>query len=257
MCEIFCFNSNKPKKVNHCLECFYNHSEEHPDGWGLANMQSDKYTINKEPVKASCSENLKNILSHPVIGKNIFAHIRLATVGEIVSPNCHPFTETDNNNRSWVLIHNGTIFDYPELDKYYEKEKGNTDSERILLYIIDEINKIEQKKNTPTTVEERFNIVSNLICKLSKDNKVNIMIYDGEITYIHSNMKDTMYYLKNSEGILIASSPLDDEDWKPIELNKIFGLVDGDIVFESEKHNHEFVFTEKHFEFMEKYNIKL
>ena len=256
MCEIFCFNSNKPKQVNQCLECFYNHSEEHPDGWGLANMQSNEYKINKEPVKASCSENLKNILSHPIIGKNIFAHIRLATVGEIISPNCHPFTETDNNNRTWILIHNGTIFDYPELDKYQEKEKGNTDSERILLYIIDEINKLEHEKNTPTTIKERFNIISNLICRLSKNNKVNIMIYDGEITYIHSNMKDTMHYLKNKEGILIASSPLDDEEWRPVELNKVFGLIDGKIVFESKKHKHEFSFTEKHTEFMKKHNIK-
>ena len=106
MCEIFCFNSDKPKQVNQCLECFYNHSDEHPHGWGLANMQPDDSIINKEPVKASCSEHLKNILSSPVVGKNVFAHIRLATVGEIISPNCHPFIEADDNNRSWMLIHN-------------------------------------------------------------------------------------------------------------------------------------------------------
>ena len=123
MCEIFCFNSDKPKKINNCLECFYNHSEDHPHGWGLANMQSDEFVIDKEPVKATCSQHLKNMLSNPVIGKNVFAHIRLATVGEIISPNCHPFTELDDNNRSWLLIHNGTIFDYPKLDEYKDKEK--------------------------------------------------------------------------------------------------------------------------------------
>ena len=37
MCEIFCFNSNKPKEVNECLECFYNHSDEHPHGMGISN----------------------------------------------------------------------------------------------------------------------------------------------------------------------------------------------------------------------------
>ena len=103
MCEIFCFNSNKPKEVNECLKCFYNHSEDHPHGWGLANMRDDDFEITKEPVKASCSEHLKDILSNPVIGKNIFAHIRLATIGEIISPNCHPFTKIDDNNRSWEI----------------------------------------------------------------------------------------------------------------------------------------------------------
>ena len=54
MCEIFCFNSNTPKQVNECLQCFYNHSEEHPHGWGLANMHSNEFVIDKEPVKESC-----------------------------------------------------------------------------------------------------------------------------------------------------------------------------------------------------------
>ena len=199
MCEIFCFNSNKPKQINQCLECFYNHSNEHPDGWGLATMQSDEFVVDKEPVKASCSEHLKDILSNPVVGKNVFAHIRLATVGEIVSPNCHPFIEADDNNRSWMLIHNGTIFQYPQLDKYREKEKGNTDSERILLFIIDKVNEFEKAKGAPSTIKERFNLLTDIIADLSYNNKLNLMIYDGDLTYIHSNMRDSLYYLKNED----------------------------------------------------------
>ena len=229
------------------MECFYNHSEEHPHGWGLANMQSDEFVIDKEPVKATCSQYLKNILSNPVIGKNVFAHIRLATMGEIISPNCHPFTEFDDNNRSWLLIHNGTIFDYPKLDEYKDKEKGDTDSERILLYIIDKVNEYEKNKGGLSTIKERFNLLNDIIVDLSKNNKVNLMIYDGDLTYIHSNMRDSLYYLKNDEGFLVASTPLtDDEGWKPVELNKLFGLIDGNIIFESEEHQNEFILTEEH-----------
>ena len=232
MCEIFCFNSNKPKQINQCLECFYKHSDEHPDGWGLATMQSDEFVVDKEPVKASCSEHLKDILSNPVVGKNVFAHIRLATVGEIVSPNCHPFIEADDNNRSWMLIHNGTIFQYPGLEKYREKEKGNTDSERILLFIIDKVNEFEKAKGAPSTIKERFNLLTDIIADLSYNNKLNLMIYDGDLTYIHSNMRDSLYYLKNEDGFLVASTPLDDdENWKVVELNKLFALIDGNIIF--------------------------
>ena len=247
MCEIFCFNSNKPKQVNECLQCFYNHSEEHPDGWGLANMQSDEFVIDKEPVKANCSQHLKDILSNPVVSKNVFAHIRLATMGEIISPNCHPFTEADDNNRSWMLIHNGTIFDYPKLDEYVEKETGSTDSERILLYIIDKVNDFEAEKGAPSTIKERFYLLAGIVEDLSKNNKLNLMIYDGDLTYIHSNMKDSLYYLKNDEGFLVATTPLtDDEGWLPVELNKLFGLIDGKIIFESEEHENEFIQTEEH-----------
>lgn len=258
MCEIFCFNSNTPKEVNECLECFYNHSEEHPHGWGLATMQSDEFVIDKEPVKAACSEHLKNILSNPVVGKNVFAHIRLATVGEIISPNCHPFIEADDNNRSWILIHNGTIFEYPELDKYKDSEKGDTDSERILLYIIDKVNEFEKDIGRLSTIKERFNLLADLVADLAKGNKLNLMIYDGDLTYIHSNMGESLYYLKNEDGFLVASTPLDDdENWKQVELNKLFGLIDGNIIFESEEHDNEFVFTDKHLKYMEEFLKKV
>lgn len=247
MCEIFCFNSNTPKQVNKCLECFYNHSENHPHGWGLATMQSNEFVIDKEPVKANCSEHLKGILSNPVIGKNVFAHIRLATVGEIISPNCHPFTEADDNNRSWMLIHNGTIFDFPELDNYKDQENGDTDSERILLYIIDKVNEFEKAKGGLSTIKERFNLLYEIVSDLSKNNKLNLMIFDGDLTYIHSNMRDSLYYLKNDDGFLVASTPLDDDkNWKMVELNKLFGLIDGNIIFESEEHDNEFILTEEH-----------
>lgn len=251
MCEIFCLNSNKPRKVNQCLECFYNHSEQHPHGWGLANMQSNKFIIDKEPQKASCSQHLKQILSNPLISKNVFAHIRLATMGEIISPNCHPFTQIDANNRTWMLIHNGTIFDYPPLDEYIEIENGDTDSERILLYIIDKINEFERQKNAPTTIKERFNILLAIVTDLSKNNKLNLMIHDGDLTYIHSNMRKSLYYLKSDEYFLIASTPVNDDDgWKEVELNKLFALVDGNIIFESKEHQNEYVQTTEQEEYI-------
>ena len=254
MCEIFCFNSNTPKQVNECLQCFYNHSEEHPHGWGLANMHSKEYVIDKEPVKATCSQYLKDILSNPVVGKNVFAHIRLATVGEIISPNCHPFIEMDGNNRSWMLIHNGTIFDYPILEKYKDKENGDTDSERILLYIIDKVNEFEQAKGAPSTIKERFNLLTEIVNDLSRSNKLNLMIYDGEVTYIHSNMKESLYYLKNENEFLVATTPLDNnENWLQVELNKLFVLDDGNILYESSEHDNEFILTEEHERIMEEF----
>ena len=247
MCEIFCFNSNTPKQINKCLQCFYNHSDQHPHGWGLATMQSDEFVITKEPIKATCSQHLKDILSHPVVGKNVFAHIRLATVGEIISPNCHPFIEADDQNRSWMLIHNGTIFDYPELEKYRDRENGDTDSERILLYIIDNVNEFEKSKGAASTIKERFNLLTEIVSDLSKNNKLNLMIYDGDLTYIHSNMRSSLFYLKNEEGFLVATTPItDDEGWKQVELNKLFGLIDGNIIFESEEHENEYVLTAEH-----------
>jgi glutamine amidotransferase len=152
-----------------------------------------------------------------------------------------------------MLIHNGTIFNYPPLDKYKEIETGNTDSERILLYIIDNVNRFEKAKGAASTIKERFNLLTDLIEGMAKGNKLNLMIYDGDLTYIHSNMKDSLFYLKNDEGFLVASTPItDDSNWKPAELNKLFGLIDGNIIFESEEHENEFILTREYEEFIEK-----
>ena len=132
-------------------------------------------------------------------------------------------------------------------EKQYIDEYGDTDSERILLYIIDKVNEFEKAKKAPSTIKERFNLLTELIADLSKNNKLNLIFYDGDLTYIHSNMRDSLYYLKNDEEFLVASTPLtDDENWKSVELNKLFGLIDGKIIFESEEHDNEFILTEAH-----------
>ncbi len=246
MCEIFCFSAKTPKQINSLLEGFYNHSEEHPHGWGLANIREENSFIKKEPLKASDSELLKEILSHPIVGKTVFAHIRLATVGDVTPINCHPFIQKDDGNRSWMLMHNGTIFDFPQGEKYRKIQKGSTDSERILLYIIDKINEFESK-NGLTSIEERFDLINDILSNLADGNKLNIMIYDGELAYVHSNMKGCLYCLRKDDELIIASSPVnDDERWSEIEINTVFGIVDGNVVFKGKNHGMEFIFTEEH-----------
>lgn len=246
MCEIFCFSASTPKQINSLLEGFFSHSEEHPHGWGLANMCGEDSFIVKEPLKASDSEQLRDILSTPIVGKTIFAHIRLATVGEVTPINCHPFIQKDDGNRKWMLMHNGTLFEFPQGEKYRKIQKGSTDSERILLYIIDKINEFENDNGLSST-EERFSLINDLLSQLADGNKLNIMIYDGELTYIHSNMKNCLYSLKEDDGFVIASSPVNDnENWNEIEINTVYGIADGNVVFKGKNHGNEFIFTQEH-----------
>ena len=163
MCEIFGFSSSKEEELNDYLKEFYSHCDEHPHGWGLAILDSDKFSVFKEPVKARSSVMLGNILLNPIVSKNALAHIRLGTIGVKDFYNCHPFVKKDNSGRRWTLIHNGTVFDCPDLCKYSTEEEGETDSERILLAIVDLINKFEAFKGEPLSLKERFDVVSDLI----------------------------------------------------------------------------------------------
>jgi glutamine amidotransferase len=60
-------------------------------------------------------------------------------------------------------------------------------------------------------------------------------------------MKDSLHYIMDGNALYVTSCPLNDaKNWKCVELNRIYGLKDGKIMFKSEDHGNEFVFTEKH-----------
>lgn len=253
MCEIFGFNSSKEEELNDYLKEFYSHCEEHPHGWGLAILDPEKFSVFKEPIKARSSVMLGNILLNPIISKNVLAHIRLGTIGVKDFYNCHPFVKKDNAGRRWTLIHNGTVFDCPDLCKYSTEEEGETDSERILLGIVDLINKFEAFKGEPLSLKERFDIVSDLISFMALSNKLNLIVYDGEQMYVHTNYRDSLCYLKTENSVFFSTQALDSSDWKEVPLNTVISFSDGELLFKAKPHSFEYVETEEQLMFIERF----
>ena len=127
-------------------------------------------------------------------------------MGEMKPSNCHPFSKKDNNGRTWVLVHNGTIFESPILKEYEDCSIGETDSEKILHYIVNEVNEFE--KDSKSTYHERFALLKEIIYDLSRYNKLNLLIYDGEVAYVHSNMQGTLYYIIKDDELMVSSHPV-------------------------------------------------
>lgn len=250
MCELFGVSSNKKTQINEYLEAFYKHSNQHPDGWGLALMRNKESKIEKEPIKASDSKKLRRILDNPIITKNAFAHIRLATTGQMESKNCHPFKKIDNNNRTWTLMHNGTIFNNTKIEQYKTIQEGDTDSERVLLYLVDEINKTENKIKRQLTSKERFELLDKLVTDLAKDNKLNLMLYDGSLMYFHTNSEGGLHYLKKENTIYVTTNKLNNENWEVFPLNTLIAVKDGKIVHQGKTHNNEYRITLENFKFI-------
>lgn len=250
MCELFGISSKRCILINQYLEQFYSHCNEHPHGWGLAIMQENQSIIEKQPKKACESEELKNILSRPIIVEHAFAHIRLATMGYTDTFNCHPFSRIDNAGRTWTLIHNGTIFKYEALDKYISKQIGETDSERVLLYIIDQINDYQDELERALNPDECFQLLEEIITELAQGNKLNIMIFNGEFMYIHANYKESLYYLKKEDTIFVSTRPLSTEEWKEFPINKLIGIKNSEIIYTGKEHGYEYTITEEHFNFI-------
>ncbi len=219
MCELFGLSGLDKVDVSGYLKTFFSHSEEHPNGWGMSIFQHSAVNIEKEPIKANTSKYLKERLSSPLLAENMFAHIRLATIGKEEYLNCHPFLKRDSSGRTWTLMHNGTVFDCPDTDRFFYEQKGTTDSERILLYLIDQINSKTEELGRALNEHERFQVIDRSIGIVAyPNNKINLLIYDGDLMYVHTNLQDTLYRKQIADSMLFSTRPLDDSGWEKVEM---------------------------------------
>lgn len=246
MCELFGVSSAKPIKINKYLVELVAHSCDNPHGWGFANFREHKVTLHKHPGKASESVQIMSFLKEEIWVNKFFAHIRMGTRGRRSYLNCHPFTVVDCMQRQWTLQHNGTIFT-DILDEYEYIQIGETDSERILMRLLDMVNEAEKKVNRDLTSEERFQLIDQLILELVPHNKVNLMIYDGEFMYVHCNLRNTLHEKLDNGARIFATVPLDEEGWAPVPFMQLVVYKDNQLVFEGTKHNYEYIHDPAHY----------
>ena len=249
MCELFGFSSEKPTDIKALLKEFFSHSVKHPHGWGILYDG----TVAKGCEKACESAVLSDILERIGPQTDTVAHIRFATVGSIKPENSHPFKAADITGREWTLIHNGTIYSGSKLIPYLSKQTGDTDSERVFLYLIDRLN--DAQKERPLSAKERFELIDSFIKELSPRNKLNLMIYDGELLYVHKNMNNTLMYLKTDHGYIFSTEKLSEGEWQEIPLAKVRAYKKGKLVFEGKAHDGVFVATLQYIKAMDAMNI--
>lgn len=250
MCELMGFSSRHETDIREYLKEFFSHGIQHPHGWGLMIEKNGKREIFKEALCSAKSPKNSETIDKVLPQRNALAHIRLATVGSVKIENCHPYSQTDNSGRCWTLIHNGTVYSGRQLMKYLHTQVGDTDSERISLALADEIN-----ARQPSTAQQRFDAVDNFVVSLSKRNKLNLMIYDGELLYVHQNMRDTLYYKSENNSTVFSTKPLDNGGWEPYPMTQLCAFHAGEKVFEGTKHEHIFVPTLEYITSMDAMNI--
>ncbi len=245
MCELFGVTAKNRIKVTGLLDTFFSHSADHRNGWGLVYLDVPPAIIHKEPQRATNSRTLRELLEKDTETAACIAHIRKATIGEEHSRNTHPFEGTDESGRRWTLAHNGTVFDADILAPYQYKQKGETDSERILLYIIDEVNKNTSEGNSEASDISRFKVVEEAVKKLAHGNKLNLLIHDGEYLYVHKNEAGTLFKKEGKDTTYFATVPLEEEGWTEFPGNRLSVYKDGRSVYIGEEHENTYVHNEE------------
>jgi Predicted glutamine amidotransferase len=245
VCELFGVTANRKIKINSLLRDFFDHSNEHRNGWGMAFLDDNSVSIEKEPVKAADSLYLKSRLTGRIETARFMAHIRKATVGEVKFDNTHPFIKRDEVGRTWVLVHNGTIFESPAVDAYHSFQVGDTDSERVLLYIVDHVNKYYEREQNSFDANERIRLIDKLIHKIVPGNKLNIMLYDGDYFYVHKNEAGTLFKSEKPGSVVFSTYPLTPQGWEEVQQNTLFVYKDGELIYTGSQHEYTYVHDEE------------
>ena len=245
MCELFGISSKDKMPLNELLREFFSHGVEHPHGWGMAFFYGNAVSLEKQPEHSCQSVYLRQRLRVKIEADIMMAHIRLATRGNQDYENTHPFVLRDHSDRTWTLAHNGTIFECDALNPFVHEQQGKTDSERILCYIISRVNELLEQKKRALTQEERFHLLDEIICDISPENKLNLMIYDGELLYVHTNYRESLFRCQKGPATVISTRPLDRDVWEALPMNTLLSYQNGRLLHTGTNHGNEFVDSEE------------
>ena len=143
MCQLLGMNCNTPTDVTFSFAGFAQRggrTDHHADGWGIGFFEGLglRHFVDHLPAAESPVADL--IRRYPIKSRNVVAHIRKATQGEIALQNCHPFVR-ELWGRYWLFAHNGDLQDFhPRLHASF-RPVGSTDSERAFCWIMQELAK--------------------------------------------------------------------------------------------------------------------
>ncbi|MBL7858274.1 MAG: class II glutamine amidotransferase [Cyclobacteriaceae bacterium] len=232
------------------------------DGFGIGWYVPE---INYEPVTfvsvypAWNNRNLRNLA--PKVKTDCFiAHVRAASVGDVSESNCHPF-----QYKNLMMMHNGGVENFgaikrhirqPLSDELYNWIKGQTDSEHIFAYLLNQLLTNEHDVVSAEAVVEAFEKTFASLKHMMKVNGIdepaylNMVVTNGLFVVATRYVTDpseeplTLYHSEGSrfivedgitqltapadddQAVLVVSEKLtDDKDWTMIPKNH-FVIVD-------------------------------
>jgi predicted glutamine amidotransferase len=195
----------------------------HCDGWGVSGIETGATapTLVLEPTQASKSEAFKEVTESSK-SDGALLHLRWATAGlPVKSGNTHPFTHGEIS-----FIHNGGVLPATSLEPYIDQDllaqlRGDTDSERYFALIITQMRTlgvVEGALAAVRLIKAELNYTSLNAMLLTSTQM--IVINEHTFKAVPPGQTEAyydLYYRKDADGVLVASSGWDQTGWTLIE----------------------------------------
>ncbi|HAA55690.1 MAG TPA: class II glutamine amidotransferase [Myxococcales bacterium] len=266
MCELFAMSARYPTNVSLSLHELSRHGGElgpHADGWGIAYYEDFDVRMLREPCAASESRLMSFVREEGVQSDLVIAHIRQATLGTVHLYNTHPFRR-ELGGRIHTFAHNGHlegIQTHPVFETGRYMPVGTTDSEYAFCVLMGRLERL-WSVGTPTPTE-RFATIETFASELRPLGPANFMYADGEYLFVHGHKRTQKDGERKPPGLhvlcrscreqenlselvgvqveemedaeeaarqvvtLVASVPLSDEGWRPLEDGEVLMLRHG------------------------------
>lgn len=256
MCQLLGMNCNTPTDIVFSFTGFATRggrTDEHKDGWGIAFFEGNgvRHFVDHQPAVSSAVADLIKRL--PIQSKNVIAHIRKATQGEVMLENCHPFVR-ECWGRYWVFAHNGDLKEFaPEFDGSF-LPVGTTDSERAFCYILQQMR--HRFGRTLPALHELTAFLRGIVSDIAAYGTFNMMLSNGEALFTHcstklhyiirqypfttANLSDEQVTVDFSEvttpddrvAVIVTEPLTSDEIWTQFAPSEMKVFVDGQVLAE-------------------------
>ena len=258
MCELYAMSSAVAKNISFSLCEFRRHGGDtgtHVDGWGLAFVDDISTEIYREPKPAALSLKMDHVLQHHKPAHLVISHIRKAT-----QENTQPFSRALHDEKH-IFVHNGNLVDIQQnISHNKSKPEGETDSEYAFCYLMEKIELLWQHQ--VPSLAQRIEVVRDAFNRFSQLGQANFIYTDGDFLFAFANERTQLNGKVESPGLhylvrdshsdpmktkiagvdmngthqdqaLLASVPLTDEDWLPLERNQLIVIQSGKVLYSS------------------------
>ncbi len=254
MCQLLGLSSSDPIRLTFSWESFVLRGSReggNPDGWGVAYFAGTDVTLLREPSPAAQSPMVRFLGSHAPRSNLIVSHVRRATHGDRRLANTQPFQRVLGGH-THVFAHNGFVPPSDEPDpSCWLMSQGSTDSEQLFCDLLGRLESLWSRGQIPD-LERRLDVVERFARETLQRGAANFLYSDGINLFAHghrqtlpgdavsdapglyvnlyrseagSDMAIPCRGLRSegdcSEHALVATMPLSDDDWVPLNAGEI------------------------------------
>ena len=231
----------------------------HVDGWGVAFHEGRDARVIREPDAASGSPFMELLRAQRIASRFVLCHIRKATRGSTALHDTHPFRR-ELGGYVHTFAHNGDLPGVAErtgLGLGRLLPIGDTDSEHAFCSLLHRLEPLwaGSDRRVPP-LAERTAVIAALAAELRTLGPANFLYCDGDALFARGHARTQLDGTRRPPGLhvlcrtcraddpreiagieigrrhtqvvsLVASVPLSDEGWRPLEEGELLVLRDG------------------------------